>query len=394
MKRMVAIVFLLGIVLFGLYIFIKNFYHVDPSVVINQLSSPSQDITKLLPQGSDSNFPLNIPVGFRIAIFADLKKVGSPRVLAFDPGGVLLASIPSAGKIVALPDKNEDGIADALVEVIGGLDRPHGIDFAGDKIFIAETDKVVRYDYDPSNIKLQNPRTLFSLPGGGRHFTRTIKVFEDKLFVSVGSSCDVCVEEDFRRATILISNLDGSNFRVFAKGLRNTVFFVLDGEGKIWGNEMGRDFLGDNLPPDEINLIEEGKDYGWPWCYGKKIRDSKFQGGGNLNYCDQTQGSFYDYPAHVAPLGLTFIDSPLFPEEVQGDILSSFHGSWNSSSPVGYKIVKLNIEGGQVEEVEDFITGWIKGKQVLGRPVDLIFDKDGVLFISDDKANLVYILTK
>jgi len=395
MRKVLIITFLLVLGVSVLYSLLKNYYHVDPEAIINQVKPPSKDIIKLLPQGSDLNSPLNIPEGFRMAVFADVRKIGSPRVLAFDSNGTLFASIPSAGKVLALPDKNRDGIADALVEIIASLNSPHGIDFAGDKIFIAETDKVVRYDYDSSKIKLQNPKVLFSLSGGGRHFTRTIKILEDKIYTSVGSSCDTCQEKDWQRASILVSNLDGGDLKVFAKGLRNTVFFVFDNSGRIWGNEMGRDFLGDNLPPDELNVIKEGGNYGWPFCYGDKVKDFVFDKRGDDNYCIDTHSPQYEYPAHIAPLGISFINSPLFSESEQGNILASFHGSWNSSIPVGYKIVKLDVDGETVNSMEDFITGWITvdGK-VLGRPVDLIFDGEGILYISDDKANLIYILTK
>jgi glucose/arabinose dehydrogenase len=357
------------------------------------VEGPNKALVENLPQGGELNFALSVPSGFKLGLFADLGS-SLPRVLEFDPAGVLFASIPAQGKIVALPDENKDGVADKIVDVLTGLNRPHGMAFGGGKIFIGESDKVVRYDYDPGSFGTSNRQMLFSLPSGGRHFTRTIKIYEDKLYTSVGSSCDTCIEEDSKRSTILVSGVDGSNLKVFAKGLRNTVFFVIDKEGRIWGNDMGRDFLGDNLPPDELNIIEDGGDYGWPFCYGDKVRDSKFMSGLNLDYCNQTKSPAFKYPAHIAPLGLAFIDSSLFEKSDQGDILSSFHGSWNSSTPVGYKIVKLKAEAGGVTGMEDFITGFIKGGEVLGRPVDLVFAENGTLFISDDKAGAIYILTK
>jgi len=357
------------------------------------VEGPKKDLIENLPQGGQLNIPLNVPSGFKLGLFADLGS-GLPRVLEFDPKGTLFASIPAQGKVVALPDENTDGVADRTVDVLTGLNRPHGIAFAAGKIFIGESDKVVKYDYDPGSFGVSNRQVLFPLPSGGRHFTRTIKVHEDKLYTSVGSSCDTCVEDDSQRSTVLVSGIDGSGIRVFAKGLRNTVFFVFDKEGRIWGNDMGRDFLGDTLPPDELNIIEDGKDYGWPFCYGERVRDSQFMGGTNPDYCNQTTPPAFKYPAHIAPLGLSFIDSSLFGKDDQGDILSSFHGSWNSSTPVGYKIVKLNVEGGKVTGVEDFITGFIKGGEVLGRPVDVVFAENGTLFISDDKAGAIYILTK
>jgi len=407
MRKALIITFLLVLGLSGLYFLLRSYYHFDPANIIEQIRRPSQDITKLLPQGSDLGFPLNIPEGFRIAVFANLINVGAPRVLAFDPDGNLVASIPSAGKLVVLPDKNNDGIADQVIDLIHDLDRPHGIAFSEGTIYIAETGRVIRFAYRKENMTIGSPQELFKLPKGGRHFTRTIKVFEDKLYTSVGSSCDVCIEKDWQRGSILVSNLDGSDLKLFAKGLRNTVFFVFDpstssGQVKIWGNDMGRDFLGDNLPPDELNLISIDKDYGWPVCYGSNVHDETFDKAqyrivAGMSVCEalgKTQ-SQYNYPAHVAPLGLTFINSPLFSKDEQGNILSAFHGSWNSTKPVGYKIVKLNIQNDKVVSMEDFITGFIKSSvEVLGRPVDLVFDKDGILYISDDKANLVYILTK
>jgi glucose/arabinose dehydrogenase len=219
----------------------------------------------------------------------------------------------------------------------------------------------------------------------GRHFTRTIKIIKGKLYTSVGSSCDTCRESDEMRATLLVSDTDGKNLRVFARGLRNTVFFVEGPDGKIWGTDMGRDFLGDNLPPDDINIIEDGKDYGWPFCYGEMVRDSHFEAGQDPDYCTNTTPPVFAFPAHVAPLGLTFME---------GDLLVALHGSWNSSTPVGYKVVKLDVNARSVSNIQDFITGFIKGNEVLGRPVDLAIDKKGRLFISDDKAGLIYIVTK
>ncbi len=354
---------------------------------------PKKELVEGLPQGGQLNIALSVPSGFKLGLFADLGS-GLPRVLEFDPKGTLFASIPGQGKVVALPDEDNNGVVDKEVAVLIGLNRPHGIAFVGGKLFVGESDKVVKYDYDPGSLGVSNRQVLFSLSGGGRHFTRTIKIHEDKLYTSVGSSCDTCIEEDPKRSTVLVSDLNGEELRVFAKGLRNTAFFAFDSQGQIWGNDMGRDFLGDSLPPDELNIIEDGKDYGWPWCYGEKVRDSKFMPGQNPDYCQATQAPAFKYPAHIAPLGLTFIESPLFEKSDQGDILSSFHGSWNSSTPVGYKIVKLNVEAGRVVGMQDFITGFIKDGDVLGRPVDLVFADNGTLFISDDKVGAIYILTK
>ena len=154
---------------------------------------------------------------------------------------------------------------------------------------------------------------------------------------------------------------------------------------------MGRDLLGDLLPPDELNIIKKGGDYGWPYCYGNKTVDPF---GKSEEKCKSTVGTTWDYHAHVAPLGITFINSSQFPDDWQGDLLASFHGSWNSSVPVGYKIVRLDVDDGKVIDETDFITGFLQGSVASGRPVDLIFGENGSLYISDDKANAIYILTK
>jgi glucose/arabinose dehydrogenase len=393
MRKLLTILLLVLVILFGLYFFVKNTLHLDKNAIVTSIKPPAEKVAEKLPQGSDLNKPFDIPAGFRIAAFSELS--AAPRVLAFDENNILFVSIPSKGQIIALPDKNADGVADEQKIVLQNLHDPHGIAFNNNQLYVAETGQVSVYDYNATGISVTNKKVLFSLPAGGRHWSRTIKIHENKLYTAIGSSCDVCVESDEKRSTILISDLDGKNLEIFASGLRNTVFFDFDSRGQMWGNDMGRDFLGDNLPPDELNLIEKGKDYGWPWCYGDKVRDQRFESGKNLNYCENTVSSAFNYPAHIAPLGLTFINSPLFVNEDQGDILSSFHGSWNSSVPVGYKIVKVNIENGKAVGIEDFITGFLNDKkEVIGRPVDLIFDKNGVLNISDDKANLIYLLTK
>lgn len=384
MKKLLIFILIISGILAAGYFFIKDKLGINPQVAVSLFNPPHSEPIKLGPQGAPLPFPLTVQDGFQIGVFADLS--GSlPRVLANDPGGTLVASIPSRGRVVALPDKDGNGIADDVKTILSGLNSPHGLAFWGSKIYIAETDKVVRYEYDLSNFLTGNQEILFTLPGGGNHVTRTLKIIDGKLYTSIGSSCDSCRESDEKRATVLVSDLDGKNLRVYARGLRNTVFFIEGPNGKIWGTDMGRDFLGDNLPPDEINIIEDGKDYGWPYCYGDKVRDSKFEPGNNPDYCDHTTNPAFKFPAHVAPLGLVFFDNGL---------LVSLHGSWNSSVPVGYKVARLKLDTAGVSGMEDFITGFIKGNQVLGRPVDLIEDSKGRLFISDDKAGLVYVVNK
>ncbi len=159
----------------------------------------------------------------------------------------------------------------------------------------------------------------------------------------------------------------------------------------IWATEMGRDYLGDNLPPDEINLIMEGGNYGWPWCYGKRLHDDQFDpSGSHREFCKDTLPAFIDIPAHSSPLGLAFFPKA-WPKEYRYNLLVAYHGSWNRTEPTGYKVVRYKLDAaGNPIDAEDFITGWLTPQGALGRPVDILIKDDGTIFISDDKAGVVY----
>ncbi|MDD2904121.1 MAG: PQQ-dependent sugar dehydrogenase [Syntrophales bacterium] len=368
------------------------------------LKSPPQDIARLLTpeaNGADQSprrvkFPLKLPPGFSIAIFA--QGLGNPRVLLQDPGGTLIASIPGQGRVVALPDKNQDGIADKVIIVARGLQRPHGMIFRREdgktRLYIAEVEQLAVYDYDGRNFKASGKKKILDLPGAGRHWTRTMAFLPDgRLLISVGSSCDTCLEKDWRHAKVLVANPDGSNLKVFASGLRNAVFMALHPLTKqVWVTEMGRDFLGDNLPPDEINILAEGKDYGWPYCYGNRVHDSQFDPQGTKKaFCKQTVPAYIDLPAHSAPLGLAFFPETGWPQDYRHNLLVAFHGSWNRSVPTGYKVVRIKLDDkGNYLGTEDFITGWLTPKGALGRPADILIKNNGEMYISDDKAGVVY----
>ncbi len=342
--------------------------------------------------------PLTLLEGLSITTFAD--NLGKPRVLQVDKDGTVLVSIPASGEVVALTDSDDDGKADKREVILSNLNRPHGLALWCQtdecKLFVAETDKVAVYNYDYLSNRASSRKVIIDLPGGGRHWTRTIIITEinntPKLLISVGSSCDTCFEDDWRRAKILQADLDGSNLREFAQGLRNSVFMTVHPlTGEIWATEMGRDYLGDELPPDEINIIKEGKHYGWPICYGQRVYDEKF-GQKSPDFCKQTEPSYIDIPAHSAPLGLAFIpfDSK-WPDFLAGDLLVAYHGSWNRTVPRGYKIKRFKLdEKGRVIGQGDFISGWLQRGESLGRPVDILVLPEGIMYISDDKAGVIY----
>lgn len=409
LKIVAAMIIIISFGLAGIFYW-ENFRGVWPAIL-----KPTQDISEIIEKQKEKNgennidMPIKLPKGFSVSIFA--KNLANPRVMTYDYTGNIIVSIPSQGKVVALPDINSDGIADEIVTVIDGLDRPHGLATRCTEkceFYIAETDKVAVYDYDAEKLKAFNKRKIIDLPGGGNHFTRTILFMPEpndhKLLISVGSSCDTCEEKDWQRGKILISNADGGDLKTFASGLRNSVFMAIHPvTGKIWATEMGRDFLGDDLPPDEINIIEEDQWYGWPWFYGKNIEDYKFSPYGRPQFVKEPQPSHIDIPAHSAPLGLAFFpeDPPSheasggrrgWPEEYWHNLLVAYHGSWNRTEPTGYKIVryKLDAEGNYIG-AEDFISGWIDDDGgVLGRPVDILIQPNGAIYISDDKAGVIY----
>lgn len=390
---LISILTLAGASVWGMMLYQKNFKGVWPAV-----KKPPQDIAKILEKSAQAppngaGMPLALPPGFSISIFA--KDLVNPRVIVFDPQGNLLASIPSEGRVVALPDSDKDGIADEIITVKDGLNRPHGLAFREGKLYLAESDKVVMYEYDAQKFKARNGQKILDLPDGENHFTRTILFINapegEKLLISVGSSCNVCREKDWRRAKILISDPDGKNVQVFASGLRNAVFMAVHPlTGKIWATEMGRDLLGDNLPPDEINIVQEGKDYGWPYCYGKNIPDP-FGKSLPISFCLAKEPSHIDIQAHSAPLGLAFFPVNGWPQEYWYNLLVAYHGSWNRTTPTGYKVVRYRLDAqGNYLDTEDFISGWLTPSGALGRPVDILIQPDGTIYISDDKAGVIY----
>lgn len=351
-----------------------------------------------------TGFPLTLADGFSISIFA--KGLQNARVMTRDPEGNLLVSLTKSDKIVALPDRDGDGKADEIITVAENLNRPHGMVFQCTdrcRLYIAESHQISAFDYDQANLKAFNQTPLVDLPDDGRHFTRTLlfrteRPEENRLMVSIGSSCDTCIEKDQRRAAIWQLDLNDNSFTPFAKGLRNSVFMALHpGTGHLWATDMGRDLLGDDLPPDEVNIVEENKNYGWPFCYGDNVHDQVFDTKDVQTIrapCSEPfeVPSHIDLPAHSSPLGLAFFPTEGWPEEFHGDLLIAYHGSWNRTVPTGYKLVRYHLDRlGNVVAFEDFMTGLLRpNKTSLGRPVDIRIEPNGVIYVTDDKAGVVY----
>ncbi len=401
MKYLVGFISLV-VVLLGVAALVETRQSPNPSPSVKISPSPSsntpvsQSLTTVS-KGEIPTIPFKLVPGFTIHTFAS--GLGTARDLQFSPGGTLLVSNPGSGEVYALPDSNKDGVADDKKVVVSNLNHAHGLAFYHGMLYVAATTQVVRYNWDESSLTATKDKGLFSLPANNDHNSRTLAIDQTgKMFISVGSTCNVCNESSDLSATVLTADADGNNLKVFAKGLRNAPFIQFNPTtGELWGTEMGRDNLGDDVPPDEINIIKDGLDYGWPSCYGDKIADKAF----NPNaQCQNTQPPIFQIPAHSAPLGLSFINSSQFPSDWQGDLLVSYHGSWNRSTPTGYKVVHMKVQGSTITQAEDFLTGFLPSgaligpASALGRPVDLTFDSQGNLYLSDDKAGNVYIIQK
>lgn len=356
--------------------------------------SDTTRVTSTIPEGDF--VPVNgtatfieSPDNLSVSIFA--KDLESPRTLLFDSGGALLVGTNKGSSVIRLLDNNNDGTAESSEVLLSGLDRPHGLALDGSTLYVAEEEEIKAYPYSSANLLETTGVTVMQLPKGGRHFTRTLAIGKnDKMYISVGSSCDTCLERDNRYASILELDLSTKESRVFASGLRNAVYIKFrPSTGELFGTEMGRDHLGDALPPDEVNIIKEGRNYGWPFCYSKQIYDKVF---GGVNNCQYSEPSLIDLPAHVSPLGFAFIPES-WGTEYAGDLIVAFHGSWNSTIPVGYRVERFEkrSDGGFEEIGKPFLSGFLDENNIaIGRPVDLAFDSNGTLYMSDDKGGFIY----
>lgn len=325
----------------------------------------------------------------KVQLFARL--TGPVRMMAFDAAGNLYASIPQLGAIYLLRDVDNDGFVEQPVLYHAGMDRPHGLVWNNDSLYVAEASQLLELKDTDQDDQVDSVRVVLDgLPDDGGHWTRTLALGKDGfLYLSVGSRCNACEEPDPRRASVLKVNPATGESSIFARGLRNTVGLTFSPDGQtLWGSDNGRDMLGDELPPDEINRIVFGGDYGWPGCYGQQVPDPEL---GSPDRCQATLASTVDLPAHSAPLGITFGDRLNAPEEYRNSLYVAFHGSWNHSRPTGYKLVRIPYRKQQMNSSgEEFLRGWLVDGQAWGRPVAPAVGPDGNLYLSDDRANAIY----
>lgn len=338
---------------------------------------------------------LNILQGFSISVFAT--GINDARMMAMTPRGDIIVSTPDTSKLrLVMSDADGDGKSDGVKILFDGLKRPHGVALHDGWLYVAETDAVGRVRYDPAKREVQGRyvRIIKGLPARGGHSTRSIKFGPDgALYLTIGSSCNVCIEKDNRRATMMRFNADGTGGEIYASGLRNTVGFDWSPhDEKLYAADNGRDWLGDNFPPCELNVIEKDGFYGWPYANGAKVPDPKY-GRKNPGSVAKSRSPVHAFGAHVAPLGMTFLRSEILPLEYRGAALVALHGSWNRSTPSGYKVVMLRWQAdGKIVE-QDFITGFEKNGAVIGRPADVVEAVDGGIYVSDDHAGVIYRVT-
>ena len=403
MKRLLFLIVLLSVLGFAAFTYIKNAsVEVQNDIITaidNKTAQKKQtDLSKLVKQeisippplnsrGPTQNRILELPEEFNISVFAG--GFQAPRALTFDNSGGVYFSDKEAGRVYFLKDPNDDNVADTAKLVDENLRSVHGVAYFNKELFVAEEHQIVVYREINEEKYVKKEILVSELPTGG-HTTRTLKIGPDKkLYVSIGSSCNICEEQDNRRAAIIRYNLDGTGQVFLASGLRNTVDFIFDENLKIWGVDNGRDNLGDNSPPEEVNIIKTGQHYGWHYCYRNKNAHPEYierQG-----FCeDATTEAEYELQAHSAPLGLTF--APW--KDLDKHLFVTMHGSWNRSEPTGYKVVSINTAAINGKDV-DFIRGWLETNgEAWGRPVDIKPYKGDRLLITDDRAGVIYIVTR
>ena len=333
--------------------------------------------------------PVDLPAGFTAEVFA--AGLGPARSLAVDPAGALIVSIPSQGKIVALVDRGA-GQSVRTVTVADGLHLPHGLAFRHGDLYVAETGRILRFRYDGQTRAARDPAVVVAdLPAGAHHWTRGIAFGPDgALYVSVGSSCDICREADRRRASIVRYKVDGSDEGLFATGLRNPVGLAFHPRsGVLWTAVNERDWRRGGAPPDYVTEVYQGGAYGWPDCYAERglfMRDPEMQ---HRRDCQGLTRPTFEVPAHSAPLGLAFYSGTAFPAPYRESLFVAMHGSRPGLAPAGGKLVRVVFRGGRPVDIEDFATGWRRDGRVWGRPVDIVAGRDGALYVSDDHGGRI-----
>ncbi len=310
--------------------------------------------------------------------------------MALGPDGIVFVGSRRAGKVYALVDHNGDGRADQQFVIASGLNMPNGVAYRDGSLYVAAVDRILRLDHIAQRLHDPPAPTVVTnrLPADRSHGWRYLRFGPDGwLYVPVGAPCNICLRQGYAELRRL--KVDGSAMETYARGIRNTVGFDWDPRnGELWFTDNGRDGLGDNQPPDELNHApHEGTHFGYPFCHGRNISDPEF---GKLRACREFTPPALDLGAHVAALGMRFYSGNAFPKSYRHRVFIAEHGSWDRSSKVGYRIVMVDINNGKAVHSRVFASGWLQGQQAWGRPVDILVMPDGALLVSDDRAGVIY----
>lgn len=336
---------------------------------------------------------ITLPPGFEIRVYAS--GVENARSMALSPTGTLFVGSRSAGNVYAILDRNGDGNADEVITLARGLHEPNGVAFRDGALYVAEVHRVLRFDDIESRLKNPPAPVVVNdqFPTDGHHGWKFIRFGpDDRLYVPVGAPCDICEPNPDRYAAIMRLRPDGSGLETFARGIRNTVGFDWHpATRELWFTDNGRDWLGDDLPPDELNTAPRpGMHFGYPYCHAGDIPDPEF---GGKRRCDEFTPPAMRLGPHVAALGMRFYTGTMFPPEYRHQIFIAEHGSWNRSAPSGYRVTLVRLENNRPVAYEVFAEGWLQGGRGWGRPVDVLAMPDDSLLVSDDLAGVIYRIT-
>lgn len=334
---------------------------------------------------------IDLPPGFKIDIYAD--DVPNARSMALSPEGTLFVGSRTAGRVYAVLDQNKDNKADKVIIIAQGMRMPNGVAIRDGDLYVAEISRVLRYDNIEAD--LNNPPAPVvindTFPKDEHHGWKFIRFGPDgMLYVPVGAPCNVCERNDDERyASITRMQPDGTGQEVFARGVRNTVGFDWHPTTEeLWFTDNGRDLMGDDVPPDELNHAPEpDMHFGFPFCHGGDVPDPGF---GARRECQEFTPPAMKLGPHVASLGMRFYTGSMFPNVYQNQIFIAEHGSWNRSTPIGYRITLVKLEGNKAVSYEVFAEGWLQGESAWGRPVDVLVMPDGALLVSDDRVGAIY----
>lgn len=369
-------------------------------------------------QADEKIAALSLPTTFSISLFAGHLKgqdLSSARLMTVGPDGHLYLSLTNQNKVVMLPDLNHDGVADKVITVVDqGLNRPHGIVFVKDQLYVANQDSVVKVMRNNKQWPATHLVPVIQNLATGGHTLKTLRLGPDHhLYLNVGSSCNVCVENDPSRATIHRYTIEGKpagalvtlgrhqQSAVWASGLRNSQGFGWHPvTNKMYATNNGADnrsptkhgLVKDDIPPEHFNEIKAGQHYGWPYCWGDQMMDPNFPN--ESGYCQTTTPPVATFTSHTTPMGFAFLHAAKVPPEYKRDAIVALHGSWNRQNPAGYAVNRIQFNADhQPIKVEPFVTGWLKGGNAWGRPVDVVVGNDRAIYVSDDQMGLVYRIT-